>query len=106
MLKFPILFTVCAIGIEAIVVDEKHWRKFGSAENREEWATAHFLVYVAKEIFGSMLLSFVSRQRWSQQSWSRRVMKENLAMHDRDRGHGESALGVRTTRRCSRDRRP
>ena len=35
-------------------MDEKHWGKFGSAENGEEWATAHFRVFVAIEIFGSM----------------------------------------------------
>ena len=35
-------------------MDEKHWGKFGSAENGEEWATAHFRVSIATKIFGSM----------------------------------------------------
>ena len=29
-------------------------KNFGSAENGEEWPTAHFRVFVATEIFGSM----------------------------------------------------
>ena len=36
MLTFLGFFTVCAIGIEEVVVDDKHWGKFGSVENGEE----------------------------------------------------------------------
>ena len=54
MLTFPKPFNVYKNCIEAVVMDEKYWGKFGSAENGEEWATANFRVYVATKIFGSM----------------------------------------------------
>ena len=51
MLTFPGPFIVYKNCIEVVVVDEKHWGKFGSVENGEEWATAHFRVSVAIKNF-------------------------------------------------------
>ena len=52
MLTFSRPFIVYKNCIEAVVVEEKHWGKFGSAENGEEWAIAHFRVSVVTELFG------------------------------------------------------
>ena len=56
VLIVPGFYTICAICIEVVVLDEIHWKRVGSAKNEKKWATAHFRVSVATKIFGSMSL--------------------------------------------------
>ena len=67
-----------------VVVDEKHWGKFGRVENGEEWATAHFQVFVATE---NPIAHNRARAR-ARHFAARLIGGLGLARQDRARGQG------------------